>query len=106
MPAIFGRKTASAFKKAFGKDTGDKVRTIGRKFVHTLDKVAPMAQTVATMAGRPDIAMAIGGANTLTQSGYKVATSNRKNLAKNLINFGDDSASFTESSNESKLLRQ
>ena len=97
MVKIFGKKITEKGMKRFAYKVGREANVIGRKTLNTIDKVAPMAAIVATAAGHPEIAAAIGGAQALAHAGDKairsgvaVATAKKGGVDNALVNFGED----------------
>jgi hypothetical protein len=59
MVKIFGRRISHGNIQHLGRKIGHKADVIGRKALNTVDKVAPIASTLALLAGQPGIASAI-----------------------------------------------
>ena len=114
MVKIFGRKVFAGNAKTLGRKIGNTANIIGRKVINTIDKVAPIASTIALAAGHPEIASAITSgqqtAHTLDKAirtGINVATAKKDNLNKSLITFGDNVDEFKDSAKQTNdLLRR
>lgn len=108
MARIFGMKVGNI--NHFGKKVVHGLNVVGRKTLNTIDKVAPIASTVAMVAGRPDIADAINqGQDTAhkvdgaVRAGAKVLGGKQRDIGKNMIEFGEKANEFKEKRND--LLR-
>ena len=110
---IFGKKITGHDIKAFGRKFGNNASVFGRKLVNTVDKLAPLAQVIATTAGRPDIAASIGGfqgavhtGDIATRAGIAAATSKRDGYDNKVINFGEKLNEFKQQANQTNDLLQ
>jgi hypothetical protein len=125
MVRIFGRRISHGNIQRLGRKVGHKADVIGRKTLNTIDKVAPLASTLALLSGNPAIAQAItsaqGSAHTIndaTRSGISALTAKQKNVPmrqeqfansagiakKQIAQFGNDVQTVKEHRNA--LLRQ
>jgi hypothetical protein len=125
MVRIFGRRISHGNIQRLGRKVGHKADVIGRKTLNTIDKVAPLAATVALAAGHPEIAQAINSAqgvahsiNDSTRSGISALSAKQKNAPlrqeqfansvgntkKQIAQFGNDVQTVKEHRNA--LLRQ
>jgi hypothetical protein len=114
MVKLFGRKISNGNLKTLGRKIGNTANTIGRKTLNTIDKVAPLAALTATALGHPEVGIAISSAQGLAhgvdhtaRAGVAVATSNKANLDKRLVTFGDSvNATVDQGKETNALLRQ
>lgn len=108
---ILGQKVSGNSIRNFGKKVMNNASVIGRKFVNTVDKLAPLASIAATAAGHPEVGMAIQSGQALVhgiddsvRAGVTAVNSKQQDYDKNLVNFGESIDNLKEKSNA--LLRQ
>jgi hypothetical protein len=114
MVKLFGRKISNGNLKTLGRKIGNTANTIGRKTLNTIDKIAPIAAITATALGHPEIGAAITAGQGLAhatdhtvRAGVAVGTSNKANLDKRLVTFGDSVNNTADQGRETHaLLRQ
>lgn len=105
MVKLFGRRISHGNIQRLGRKIGHKSDVIGRKALNTVDKVAPIASTLALLAGQPEIAAAInkgqegahqvndsirGGINDISRVHRDISREN-KNGKVQKVAFGDGS---------------
>ena len=103
---IFGRKTGKHQLTKFARKIGHKADVIGRKTLHTIDKLAPIAEIALTSAGHPELAAGVAGiaqgahlADSAIRSGVRVAAGKQANIGANSVRFGEDVAALKEHKN-------
>jgi hypothetical protein len=111
MVKIFGRKIAKGNMKTLGRKIGNTANTIGRKILNTIDKAAPLASLTATALGHPEIGVGITAAQGLAhaadhtvKAGVAVAGSNKANLDKRLVTFGDSADNTAQQGRDTHAL--
>lgn len=94
---IFGQKVKPKDVKTFGTKLSKNLSVFGRKVVNSVDKIAPIAATVAMAAGHPEVGLAIEGGqilahsvNNAVQSGHKVLSGKQADVNNNMVTFGED----------------
>ena len=96
MVKIFGRRISRGIIQRLGRRIGHKADVIGRKTLNTIDKIAPIASTLALISGNPEIAEAISNGQEAshlisdsTRAGVALATAKKANVGKRAVEFGD-----------------
>jgi len=95
---ILGKKTSLRELKRFGFKAGRVADTFGRKAIHTIDRIAPIAATALAASGRPELAGVVMGSQLMAhgvdkaiRSGVNVVNpQGGMSRQQAYVNFGED----------------